>query len=520
MFLRRHALVAVSAVAMLASSACGSGHSVGAIAVAGPSGDPVAGGTGRIVEMAEPRSLDPALISNSWANSPLLGNALYGTLMINNIESGAIEYRMAENFFSTDGGKTFTLVLRDGLRFSDGSPLTAHSVKTAWEHVKDPATASPDIPQARLIDSSDVVDERTLRVNLVTPVPNFANAILQTSLNWIASPETLAADQAHKDSNPVGAGPYTLEHWSRQDVISLTRNANYYDAPRPYLDRLEIRAISDAEQRYNTVLSGGADFALEGIWQNLDKATNTGLQSSVAPLGGGTSLVLNSTKAPFDDPRARKVLATALNLDTLNTAVYEGTGKIPAHLFDESSPFYKDISLSRPDHDEAQRLLDELASEGEPLEFTLSLYPTGKSLGEAVQTQMSVFDNVKVNVRTIDLAQVGRILGKKDYDVISSTVVFSDPEPRLWFGFHSTSSGNYSGIKDTQLDEALDRGRVAGNETERTAAYEAVQKRLVELNPVIFYSRAAPGVIAGTEVGGIVQYGMGSVLPETLWIQK
>ncbi|GAA3127727.1 hypothetical protein GCM10020255_000440 [Rhodococcus baikonurensis] len=85
--------------------------------------------------------------------------------------------------------------------------------------------------------------------------------------------------------------------------------------------------------------------------------------------------MLNNTKAPFNDPRARKALATALNLDMLNTAVYEGTAKIPTHLFDESSPFYTDIPLAQQNHDEAQRLLDELASEGKPLEFTSRCTP-------------------------------------------------------------------------------------------------------------------------------------------------
>ncbi|MBH0121610.1 ABC transporter substrate-binding protein [Rhodococcus sp. CX] len=512
-------LAATGVVAVLASSACSVGRTEGSFAVEGPTGDPVFGGTGRMIELAEPRSLDPAVLANSFANSPLLGNALYGTLIVDNIETGAIEYKMAEDFSSVDGGKTFTLVLRDGLRFSDGSSFTAASVQNAWEHVKDPAIASPDVPQARMIDSTEVVDDRTLRVNLVEPVPKFAYAIVQTSLNWIASPATLAADQAQKDSAPIGAGPYTLDSWSRQDVIRLVRNDNYYDAPRPYLDRLEIRAIPDADQRYTTLLTGAADLALEGTWQNVDKAMNTGLQSSVVQLGGGTALVLNNTKAPFDDPRARKALSSALDLDMLNTAVYEGTAKVPVHLFDETSPFHTDIPLAHRDRDEAQRLLDELADEGRPLEFTLSLYPNGRSLGEAVQTQLSVFDNVKVNVRTIDLAQAGRILGQKDYDVISSTVVFGDPEPRLWFGFHSSSNGNRSGVNDSTLDEALDLGRTAQTDAERAAAYGIVQQRLAELNPVVFYTRAAPAVIAHEDVGGIEQYGMGSVLPEELWIQ-
>ncbi|WP_218835103.1 ABC transporter substrate-binding protein [Rhodococcus sp. ACPA1] len=519
MISKRRALVAGAAAAMLMLSACSSGNSTDSASAGGPSGDPVSGGTGLIIEQAEPRSLDPALISNSWANSPVLGNALYGTLMIDNPETGDIDFKLAQDFSSTDAGKTFTLTLRDGVQFSDGSPFNAAAVKFGWDHIKDRATASPDIPQASLIDSSRVLDDRTLEVTLVEPVPNFANAILQTSMNWIASPASLQAGQQAIDSNPIGAGPFTLEQWSRQDVIKLTRNDKYYDAPRPYLDKLEIRAIGDADQRYNTLVSGGADLTLEGNWSNIDKAKNAGLQNAVVPTGGGTTLVLNSTKAPFDDARARKAFALALDLDGINNAVYDGTAKLPHTLFDESSPFYQDIPLADEDRAEAQRLLDELAAEGKPLNFTMSLYPSGKALGEAIQTQLSTLNNIKVNVRTIDFAQVGQILGQMDYDVITNAVVFGDPEPRLWFGLHGASAGNYSGVKDAQMDAALDEARVSQDEAERTAAYEVVQQRLVELNPVIFYVRSAPGVIANGNVGGIQQYGMGSVLPEMLWIQ-
>ncbi|MDT2005486.1 ABC transporter substrate-binding protein [Rhodococcus opacus] len=519
---RNRVLVAAAAAAVLMSSACGSGagSTTGTASIEGPSGEPVVGGTGHIIESAEPRSLDPAVIANSYANSPLLGNALYGTLMINDPQTNAIEFTMAEDFSSADGGKTFTLRLRDGLQFSDGTPYDAAAVKNAWQHVQDPATASPDRPQAALIEASEVVDPRTLKVTLTEPVPNYANAVLQTSLNWIASPETLGADKAQIDANPIGAGPYTLEQWSRQDVIKLTRNENYYDAPRPYLDKIEIRAITDADQRYNTLVSGGADLALEGVWTNIDKAKSGGLQNAVVPLGGGLAMVLNNTKAPFDDVRARTAVAAALDLDGINNAIFQGTGEIPTTLFDESSPFYKDIPLAEQNLVESQKLLDELASEGKPLEFTLSVFPGNKDFGEAVQTQLSTLHNIKVDVRTIDLAEYGKIMSQKDYDVITSTVMFADPEPRLWFGFNSESSGNYSGVKDTQLDAALDKGRVSTDEAERISAYEEVQNRLVELNPVIFYTRASPGVIANPDVGGVQQYGIGSVLPETLWIQE
>ncbi|WP_024796542.1 ABC transporter substrate-binding protein [Tomitella biformata] len=522
MTIKKRVLVALGVAAVLFAGACGSGggDSAQVGGVSGPSGEAVFGGTATAIQLAEPRTLDPVAVQNAWSNSPLLFNALYGTLWVENVETGEIEYKIAEDLSTADGGKTFTLVLRDGVEFSDGTPLDASAVKFAWDRMKDPGVVVADLAQAAMLESTEVVDARTLTVTLVEPVPGFAQAVLQTSLNWIASPATLAADQSVMDSNPIGAGPFTLERWSRQDVIVLTKNDNYYDAPRPYLDKLEIRTIADPDQRYNTVLSGGADLATENRWQNLDRAATAGLQSPELSFNGGTGLVLNMTKAPFDDPRAREALALALDVEAINTSLYEGTGEVPLTLFDESSPFYKDIPLGKHDPVRAQELLDELAAEGKPLDFTMSLFANIKDVGEAVQTQLSVFNNVETNIKLIDIAEFGRIMGQKDYEVVINAIMFGEPEPRLLIGLHSTSIGNYSGIADPELDAALEKGRISEDFAERDAAYEVVQKRIAELNPTIFYTRPAAGIIASPEVGGIKQYGMGSVLAETLWIQK
>ncbi|GAA3137935.1 hypothetical protein GCM10020255_013620 [Rhodococcus baikonurensis] len=511
--------MAAAAASMLMLSACSSGNSTDSAIAGGPSGDPVSGGTGRIIQQWEPRTLDPAQMTNWWANAPLLGNALYGTLMTNDLDTGQINFKLAEGLTTADAGKTFTSPCVTVSR-SPTAPLQRRSGQVRLGARQGPGHGLPDIPQASLIESSRVVDDRTLEVTLVNPVPNFANAIVETSMNWIASPAALQGGQQSIDTNPIGAGPYTLEQWSRQDVIKLTRNDKFYDAPLPYLDKLEIRAISDADQRYNTLVSGGADLAVEGVWTNVDKAKNAGLQNAVVPLNGGTDLALNTTTAPFDDVRARKAFAIALDLDGINNSVFEGTAELPHTLFDESSPFYQDIPLVEQDRAEAQRLLDELAAEDKPLEFTISLYPTNKSLGDAIQTQLSTLNNITVHVKTIDLAQLGQLMAQKDYDALVAGLMFSDPEPRLGFGLHSGSTGNYSGIADAQLDAALDKGLSSQDEAERAASYTVVQQRLAELYPLIFYTRAAPAVIANNNIGGVVQYGMGSVLAETLWLQK
>ncbi|GAA3137943.1 hypothetical protein GCM10020255_013640 [Rhodococcus baikonurensis] len=199
------------AAAMLMLSACSSGNATDSATA----GDPVTGGTGLIIEQAEPRSLDPAVIANSWANSPVLGNSLYGTLMIDSPESGDIDFKLAEDFSTADAGKTFTLTLRDGVTFSDGTPFNAEAVKFGWDRIKDPATASPDKPQAALIESSRVLDDRTLEVTLVEPVPNFANAVLQTSMNWIASRPLCRAVSSPSTPIRLAQGP---SRWSSGHV--------------------------------------------------------------------------------------------------------------------------------------------------------------------------------------------------------------------------------------------------------------------------------------------------------------
>jgi peptide/nickel transport system substrate-binding protein len=365
-----------------------------------------------------------------------------------------------------------------------------------------------------------VVNPTTLKFELGLQTPKFANSILQTGLNWIAPASSIAAGTAAINEHPIGAGPYTLTKWAQGDVVSLARNDSYYGT-KPYLDNLEIRYSFDAEQRFNTLTTGGADLSLEGQAINIDKAEKAGLQQNVLDFGGGTMLTLNNTKAPFDDIRARQGLAAALDLSQIDDAINQGTGTLPTTLFSKTSPFYEDIPLITKDPAEAQKLFDALAADGKPLSFELSLFQGNDALGASIQTQLSAFKNVTVKIKTIDLASYGKTVAAKAFDAMQNSLTFGvEPEPRLWNGLYSTSTGNLSGVKDPELDKALDAGLLGTDEAARKAAYHDVQERLVEVVPVIIYASSVLGVMANNNVGGIQQYGFGSLLPETLWIKK
>ncbi|MBL7502476.1 ABC transporter substrate-binding protein [Frankia sp. CNm7] len=523
--IRKVRLIATALVCgtTLVLGACGGGGSAapgGSAGASGAAGEPVAGGNGRILTLSEPRSLDPITIGNAYASSGVIGNALYGTLMTSD-DAGKVVYKMAASFTTADSGASFELKLKPGLVFSDGTPLDAAAVKFNWERAKDPATGSVNVSEASMIASAEVVDPVTLKIGLTSPVPSFAQSIVTSTLNWIASPAALEKGQAEFDKNPVGAGPFMLKSWTRQATMELVKNPKYWDAPRPYLDSISFRPALDASQRFNTISTGGADVAIESNWVNLDKAAKADLPTEVMDLSGGIFLAMNARRAPFDDVRARQAIAAALDMNAVNQAVYSGTAEPADTLFAKDSPYYSDTPLTHPDKAKAQQLFDELAAEGKPVSFTFTSAPTteNRTLAENVQAQLSAFRNVTVQVKIIEVAELAGLRRTHDFDMATSSAFFQDPEPRLFTAFHSTSAANLGGLADPQLDQALQDARTATTDQERETAYGKLQDRLIEQVPMIFHSRAAPSAVTSKNVGGVQQYGLGSLLPEELWIK-
>jgi len=518
--LRRRTRRTISAVAAAVSvalvlTACGSG---GSVATADAEvGDPVHGGTVRIVQGGEPRSLDPATLVNAWVSNSLIGNALYGTLLVNDPATGDPSPVLAESFDTIDGGTTFELTLREGITFTDGTAYDAEAVRYNWERMRDPAAGSPSLIQASQIEALEVADPLTLRVTLRAPNPHYGQAVLWSGLNWIASPAALDGGRQAFDEQPVGAGPFTMTQWRRQDRIILERNPGY--EPAPYLDRIELIHNGDTNQRVNTVIAGEAGVAVEGSWASLGRAEDAGLRTLVQPTGGGQFLALNTRRAPFDDERARRALALAIDIDALNDVVFAGRAELPRTLFDESSPFHTDIAVPAHDPQAAQELFDELAAEGRPVSFTFLAYTSveNKAVAEAVQAQLSAFDGVDVRVEVLEFASALPRLNTYDFDVAITSATILDPDTALWSNFHGDSTGNFTGIDDAELNTAIDEGRRAADLDARIAAYEIAQQRIVDLNPVVWYIRTAPAAVLGDGVHGVQMYGMGSIRPELLW---
>ena len=241
---RRSTLLAAALAASLALAGCG-GDDGGGGGTEGSgeqaSGDPIEGGSLTYVAVSEPANLDPASLSNSLVTQSVYGNALYGQLLEITPE-GEVEYGMIENLENQDN-TTWIVTLREGLTFTDGTPLDAEALKFNWDRSKDRSVAhSQTVASASAIASTTVVDERTLEVTMVKPTAHLESLLM--SLNFVGSPTALAAGPEAFTANPVGAGPFTLESWTRQDRMVLTKNDDYW-GEEVTVDEVEFRYITE-----------------------------------------------------------------------------------------------------------------------------------------------------------------------------------------------------------------------------------------------------------------------------------
>ncbi|SEP07405.1 ABC transporter substrate-binding protein [Trujillonella endophytica] len=519
---RRSALIGAALTTSLILAGCGADEGGGGGTEGSgeqASGDPVEGGSLTYLAVTEPANLDPASLSNSLVTQSVYGNALYGQLL-EITPGGEVEYGLIENLENRDG-TTWIVTLREGLTFTDGTPLDAEALKYNWDRAKDRTVAgSQTVASAAAIAGTTVVDDRTLEVTLAKPTAQFASLIM--AINFVGSPTALAEGPEAFTADPVGAGPFTLDSWTRQDRMVLSANPDYWDAPRPYLDELVIRANPDDNQRYNSLQAGEVDVAISNNYETVQLAGDAGMTTLPAGFSGFTNLMFNFSTAPFDDPRAREAITLAIDRQALVDTLYGGAGEEPpTSLIRETSALYDDsASFPESDAERAQELLDELAAEGRPLEFTIlsSNNSDVARAGEIMQAQLQEFDNLTVSIEAQESASWFGRLSQNDYDATIYGAAYVDPSPVLDTLVGTGSATNFNRISDPALDAALERGRLSDDPDERREAYLEVQQVLVDQSAMIVYTWSPAFLITSEGVGGIRFYGSGSTPVDGLWL--
>lgn len=482
------------------------------------------GGTITYISSVNVTSMDPvSFISPMSAGAHIYAVRafpVYDALAWENWETGEVELRLAESIETTDG-TTWTMKLRDGIRFSDGTPFDAEAVKFHFDRVADPANQSPLLGQAQQIASIEIVDPLTLQFTLKAADNSF-DRLVANNFPFIPSPTAVQEKGADFANSPVGAGPFLIKDgWSAtSDTMSFTVNPDYYGDP-PNIDGITVNVVLDGEQAFNTVQTGGAQIMVSPDPTLALRAEDAGLVGSHEGItSGGREIMFNTSVPPFDDVRARQAIAYALDMDAMVETLYAGAKEAAHGLFGSTSPFYVESATQlEADPAKAQALLDELAADGKPLSFTLSLSDTLQSYGEVVQAQLSAFDNLEVTLNIGVSLPLAQSVNQGNYQAAVWGHTWIDPNPIMDALFKTGETTNLMRYSNPEMDAALADGHTALTEADRVAAYEKVQEIWVEDVPTLYIDRAFVSYVTSPKVKGLATYGTGAPRWDLIWLE-
>ena len=511
---RLSALAGGAALALLIAGCTGGGGSN-----ASDSTTPAAGGDITVMSAGGVTSWDPALAF--FGTLPGVATdrlvAVYGQLLYVD-QTGAIVPSLAEGLTTDDGGATWTLTLRDGITFSDGTAYDAAAVKFNWDRIADPATAAPAGGLAQSF-STEVVDDLTLKLTASTPNPVLDEQIAEL-MQFIASPTALQADEY---TEPVGAGPFLLTKQDPAIGEDFVPNPDYILGP-PVYDSLHYRTVGDPSQRVETIAAGSADL-MNGFSSDFrDYADDPRFEMFTVENGGFRHIVFNNARAPFNDVRARKAVALALDPAELTQTLLADPAQVGStSLFSEDSPYY-DASLALPEQnlDEAQSLVDELIADGVDMTFTIvaAAIPESIRAAEYVQLSLQQLEGVTVNIEQVQIQDWRmRTQSNDDFDITFYLGIYDvNPVASAFTNlFEENGTENIQNSSSPEMTAALADLQAATSDDETRAAIERVQQVYLDEVPIFAFGFDHRIFFHNAEVQGFTAFGRGSILAEKLF---
>jgi peptide/nickel transport system substrate-binding protein len=485
--------------------------------------EPVKGGTITIINGSDIKSWDPAITGGTYPGGPMdILDAVYGFLVYVDVNSKVVG-GMAESFTSSDA-VTWTLKLREGLKFSDGTPYDAEAVKYNWERAADPATAAPTQAfMASWVKDITVVDARTLTVKLPAPNGNFAAQIAELA-PFVASPTMLKAAKTKSDLRPVGAGAFVLESWNQGIGMTLKRNPNYWDQPRPYLDTLKFAIIPETNSRIATVVQGGATMMAGYPYLFGSNATAPGVATFEVPIRGIDRAYFNQANGLFTDLRARQAVYYALDRSRLMKSYTQTDGyKAPTSYFGAKSPYFEpSLALPNADPAKAQKLIDELAAAGKPFNVKLVTYPNSdmKRVTSYVQQVLTSFKGVKAEIVEVDSTLLKeRCKATADAFCFDGGIVASNRvEPNISNMFATGGVMNLGQYSSPEMDKLLAEASSTVDEAKVKAAYVTFQKKLVDELPIMIYGEESRYLLVRNNTGGLTPSNGGILQKQYLYV--
>jgi peptide/nickel transport system substrate-binding protein len=397
----------------------------------------------------------------------------------------------------TDGGKTYTFKIRPGVKFHDGSALTAKDVQASFQRIVFPqqGVSSARKAQFTMVESITAPDDQTVVFKLKHPSGAFIPAVANP-FNWIYAKAILDKDQHWFEKNVMGSGPFIFETHEAGAVVKGKRNPNYHFAGKPYLDGFEAIFAKTQTLRVQAIRGDQAAAEFRGFPPKSRDDLVAALGKDITVQESDWNCVLlvtpNSKKKPFDDARVRRALTLAVDRwggskDLSKIAIVKAVGGVvfPGHPLaakkeelEKLAGYWPDINKSRA---EAKKLLKEA---GVPdLKFTLSNRGVDQPytivgtwlIDQWKQVGVTVEQKVEATGPFYASLNAGNFDVTTDFNCQAVVNPLSDTSK-----FLPTDGAQYGKFEDPELIKLYEAMNKTGDEAEQKKLMRAYEKRVLD----------------------------------------
>lgn len=483
---------------------------------------------------SEPQTIDPAL--NSAVDGAIMINHMFEGLVkwVDDGEGNAVtapgQAESWEKVVNDDGTVTYTFTLRDGIKWSDGQPVTAGDFEYSWKRLANPETAADycymiDMVQgyAAVADGSadpdtlgvKAIDDKTLEVTLSYDCPYFEEIMAFPSTFPVRQDMVEGNDEWTYDvSTYVGNGPYKMAEWSHNAYILAEKNENYYDYENLGPDTIRFTLLDDANAMLAAYNSGELDFIENFPTDEMANYLASG-EITVADYLGTYYVCFNTEDEVFSDPLVREAFSLAIDRNYIVENVSQAgevpaTAYVPSGVNDAAGPSGDDFrtvggeyySVAAEDYEanceKARELLAEAGypnGEGFPtVEYTYNTDDKHKAIAEALQNMWQEVLGVTVTLSNQDWNVFLESRKQGDYQIARNGWIADYNDPCSFLDMWYTDGGNNDAqYSNPEYDALIDQAKATSNQEERMAAFHAAEDILIEqdsvLAPIYFYTQ-------------------------------
>lgn len=323
---------------------------------------------------------------------------------------------LADSWKVSDDLKTWTFKLRPGVKFSNGEPFNAASVKFSFERAVAKESVNKDKATFANIERIDTPDPTTVVLTLKNGDTDLLFKLGQATAIMV-EPKSAATN----GTQPVGTGPYKLENWAKGSAVTLARWDEYRNAKDVKMRRVTIRFISDPSAQVAALLSGDVDsFSRVAAARSLSQFQgNKKYQVLIGGSRAKTILAINNKRKPLDNVLVRRAIATAIDRKSVIEGAADGFGTPIGSYLVPGTPGYVDLTaVNAFDLAKARALLHQ-AGVTLPLELTLKLPPPpyARQGGEVIAAQLAKV-GIIAKIENVEWAQwLSGVYGQKAYDL-------------------------------------------------------------------------------------------------------